>query len=89
MAVLRAGEEVEAPLRPTVQALRDLDGFVKLMVGGVDAIDDVALALGGEVGVQLDHGGLWCNGVCAIDLDLVVALCVSGSRNTEKRDDEA
>ena len=44
------------------------------VVGGLHAIDDVALTIGGEVGVQFEHGGAGCNSVRALDLDLVIVL---------------
>ena len=74
LAAALAGEDVEADLRPVVDALRDLDGLVLGVIGGLHAVDDVALAVGGEVGVELDHGGAGSDRVGAIDLDLVVAL---------------
>ena len=63
-----------ARLKITPDALRDFDGFVFGVVGGLHAIDDVALTIGGEVGVQFEHGGAGCNGFGAVNLDLVIVL---------------
>ena len=74
VSVLRTGKNVEADLGPTGDSLGDLDGLVELVVGGVDAVDGFGLAVGGVVGVQLEHGvfGGYCVG--AVDLDFVVPL---------------
>jgi hypothetical protein len=63
-----------ARLKVTPDALRDFDGFVLGVVGGLHAIDNVALTIGGEVGMELEHGGAGGNGFSAVNLDLVVAL---------------
>jgi hypothetical protein len=63
-----------ARLKITPDALRDFDDFVFGVVGGLNAIDDVALTIGGEVGVQFEHGGAGCNGFSAVNLDLVIVL---------------
>ena len=76
VAVLPAGEDVEADLGPVVDALGEFEGFVLLVVGGIDAVDGLRLAFDGEVGVELDHEGFGGDGVGAVDLDLVVALGV-------------
>jgi len=56
------------------------------VVGGRHAVDDVRLAVGGEVGVQLDHGGAGRDRVRAVDLNLVVVLCMGGG--DDGREDE-
>jgi hypothetical protein len=74
VAVLLAGEDVKTDLGPVVDALGEFDGLVLLVVGGIDAIDEVLLAFGGEVGMQLDHEVPGFDGVRSVDLDLIVAL---------------
>ncbi len=88
VAVLPAGEDVEADLGPVVDAFGELEGFVLLVVGGVDAVDGLGLALDGVVGVELDHEGFGSDGVGAVDLDLVVALCVCGDGEGEGKGGE-
>ena len=73
-SALLAGEDVEAHLGPVVDALRDFDGLVFGVIGGIDAVDGLTLPVGREVRVQLDHGGAGGYGVGAVDLNLVVAL---------------
>jgi hypothetical protein len=74
LAAAFAGEDVEAYLRPIGDALRDFDGFMFDVVGGIHAGDDVALTAGREVGVEFEHGGAWGNGFGTVDLDFVIAL---------------
>ncbi|HEY6374457.1 MAG TPA: hypothetical protein VIX90_02915 [Edaphobacter sp.] len=87
MAILSAGENVEADFGPAGDALGDLDGLVELMVGGVDAVDYVVLPRCGEVGVQLEHRVFCGDGVGSVDLDLVVALGAHCG-DAEKKNDE-
>jgi hypothetical protein len=49
-----------------------------LMVGGVYAVDQVLLTIGRVVGMQFHHGALGRFGICAIDLDLIIALSMEG-----------
>ena len=88
VAVLGAGEDVEAEFGPVVDALSEFEGLVLLVVGGVDAVDGVLLAVRGEVGVDFDHGAFGFDGVGAVDLDLVVALCGCWSREEQEAGDE-
>jgi len=74
VAILPAGEDVEADLRPVVDAFGELDGFVLLVIGGNDAVDVILLAFGSEVGMELDHKIFVRDGVSTVDLDFVVAL---------------
>src|ERR1700742_2604788 len=78
VSALFAGKDVPAHLGPVRDAGGDLDGLVLLMIGGIDAADFITLALGGEIGVQLHHGAVGCNSGGAVDLDLVIALRMSG-----------
>ena len=55
-----------------------------LVVGGIDAVDEVLLALGREVGVEFDHQVFRLDGVGAVDLDLVIALRASGGDSREE-----
>ena len=77
MAILLAGEDVEAHFRPAGQTLRDLDGLVFLVVGGIHSIDHVLLPLRSVVGMELNHGAFCFYRVRAIDLNLIVALRAS------------
>ena len=69
-----------------VDSLRDFDGFVLGVICGCKAWHG-EMADGGVVGVEFDHGGAGCNGIRAVDLDLVVALGV-GEGNGEGKEDE-
>ena len=46
------------------------------MMGWGDAADGLALAVGGKVRVQLDHGAAGSDRLRAVDLNLIVALGV-------------
>src|ERR1700679_415995 len=78
VSTLLAGEDVPAHLGPVVDAGRDLDGLVFLMIGWIHAADLITLALRGEIGVQLHHGAMWGNSGGAVDLNLVIALRMRG-----------
>src|ERR1700677_1585687 len=73
-AVLLAGKDVETNFRPIIDAFGELDRLVLLVVGRIDAIDELLLAFHGEIRVKFDHQGLRrdCRG--PIDLDLVIGL---------------
>jgi hypothetical protein len=73
-AALFAGKNVKANFGPVVDALGDLDGFVFGVISGGHAVDGLAVAVGGEVRVQFDHGAAGSNRLRAVDLNLVVAL---------------
>jgi hypothetical protein len=77
-----------ARLKITPNSLRDFDGFVRGVVGGLNAIDDVSLAIGGEVGVEFEHGGAGGNGFRAVNLDLVVALCMGEGNGRDEGEAE-
>ena len=55
-AAARAGENVEPSLKPGVNALRDLNGFMPGMIRGRHAIFGDFTSFSGKVAVQLDHG---------------------------------
>src|SRR5215472_11939965 len=74
-AALDVGEDVEAHLRPVVNALGDLDGFVYRLIRWSLTVDDVLLSSCGEIRVQLHHRCARRNGVGGVNLDLVIALC--------------
>ena len=82
---LLAGKDVEANLGPVVDSLGDLDGLVLGMIGGVNSVDELPLSIGCEVGVQFNHDAVRRHGVGAINLDFIIALCVS--RLGKKNDD--
>src|SRR5262245_37056163 len=54
---------------------------MKLMVGGKRTVVGGFGTLKGEVGVELDHGVAWLDGVIGIDLDFVVFLGEGEKRN--------
>src|ERR1700722_17557795 len=87
VTILPAGKDVKAHLRPVGQPLRNLKRLVQLMVGRVYAVDNILLALGGEVGMKLNHGALWLDGSRAIYLDLVVALSIHWPHPQERDED--
>src|SRR5580698_2620180 len=88
VAILRAGKDIEADLRPTRNAFGEFERLMLLMIGWNDAIDVVLLTFRGEVGVQFRHQSLRRNGVCAVNLNLIVSLCYRGSRVQDDRDCE-
>src|ERR1700723_3160274 len=55
LAILLGREDIEADFGPVRETFGQLDGLVLLVVGGQYAIDDVLLAVNGEVGMQLHH----------------------------------
>src|SRR5436853_897618 len=71
----QAGKDIEACLKPVIEALGDLNGLMHCMVRGPDAVAGKFAAAGREISVELDHGGMRINGVCAINLDFIVVLC--------------
>ena len=74
IAAALAGENVETHLRPGVDALRDLDGFVLGIIGRCDAVDHVALTLSGKIRMKLNHGASRGHCIRAVDLYLVITL---------------
>ncbi len=76
-----AGKDVETHLRPVRNSLRDLDGFVLGVVGGIEPVRRVfrsrqrLRAIRGEITVQLQHRRLRRNRVRSIDLNFVIILC--------------
>ena len=64
--------------------MRNFDRFVLRVVGGSDAADGPRLAVGGEVGMQLDHGAAGRDGICAVDLNLVISLRMTECRGPEQ-----
>src|SRR5271154_4790538 len=75
VAILLAGKDIEADLRPVRNAFGKFERLMLLMIGWNDAIDVVLLTFRGEVGVQFSHQCLRGNGVCPVNLDLIVSLC--------------
>src|ERR1700723_2344241 len=88
LAVLLGGEDIEPDFGPVREAFGQLDSLVLLMVGRQYSIDDVLLAVDGEVGMQLHHQGFRGNGVGAVDLDLVVRLSSSERRHCGQQQHE-
>src|ERR1700722_2270722 len=86
VTVLLADEDIEADLRPARNSFGKFERLMLLMIGRNDAIDIVLLTLRGEVGVQFSHQCLRRNRVRAVNLDLIVALCHSGSYAQGERD---
>jgi hypothetical protein len=80
LSTARTGEDVESYLRPTGQSLRDLNRFVKRMIGWICTIGGVLRtwqwfrSVNGEVAVEFQHGCLGRNSLCAIYLDFVIIL---------------
>jgi hypothetical protein len=81
VAILFAGEYVEAKFRPIIDPLRQFQGLVLLMIGWVHALKDFSLSGDGVVGMELDHETLGWDCVRAIDLNLVVTLSPRNPRN--------
>jgi len=85
VTILLAGEDVEAHLGPTVYTLGELKGFVLLMLGRVNPIERLLLALESEVGVQLDHQAFRSDRVGTVDLDFIIALGSHRHGQADKR----
>ena len=79
-AISRAGtgKDIKAGLKPIIEAVRDLDGFVLGVVGWQHAILDGLAAVNCEVAMQLDHGVTGLDLVVGVDLDFVVVLSARG-----------
>jgi hypothetical protein len=73
-AALFGGEGVEAHFEPVSDALRELEGFVFLVLGGEHAELGGGAAVDGEVAVQFDEERFWSLRFGGIDLDFVVVL---------------
>ena len=65
------------------------------VIGGVEAFCGVGRTgncfetIDGEVAVKLDHGGFGCDGLGAVDLDLIVVLRVERcGKKAKDRDEE-
>src|SRR5258708_18171148 len=67
-------EDVKPGLEEGVEAVRDFDGLVELVVGRVNSVFEGLRAADGEVAVELDHGPLGRHRFRRVDLDLVIAL---------------
>ena len=80
VAVLLAGKDVQADLRPTRNAFGEFERLMLLMIGRNNTANVILLTFRGEVRVQFSHQCLRRNGVCAVNLDLIVSLCYRGSR---------
>jgi hypothetical protein len=94
ISIARAGEDVKANLGPTIHPLSKLNRFVLGVVRWIKAFRGEPRARRGitalcrEVAMQLQHGGLGCDCVGTVDLDLIIVLRfrqfkVSESQNTE------
>src|ERR1700679_3155865 len=88
VTILFAGKDIEANLRPARNSLGKFERLTQLMVGRNDTSDVIFLGFRGEVGVQFHHQCLRCDGVCAVNLDLIVSLCRCGPHAEDSRDYE-
>src|SRR5579875_2167118 len=73
-AILFARENIEAHLHPVIDALRDLQRLVLLVICRIDTLNLVTLAECGEVRMQFHHCAARWNGLGPIDLNFVIAL---------------
>ncbi len=76
--VASTGEDVESRLKPGVETLCDLDGFMPGMICGQQAVNNFFLAHGCEVIMEFNHGHARGNGFRSINLDLIVVLSADG-----------
>ena len=74
LSVMRGSKNVEAGFKPIFEAVRDFDGFVKLMVGWISSVRRGLRALEREIAMELNHRVARLHGVVRVDLNLVVAL---------------
>src|ERR1700678_2774870 len=58
---IRTGEDVETQLEPIVEAVRDFERLVQLVLRRVHTVDDGLTAFEGKVAVKLEHGGARIN----------------------------
>ena len=78
LAILHGSKNVEARLEPVVEAVRNLDGFVELVVGRKKAVLEGLRALEGEIAVQFHHGVTGFHLIVSVDLNFVIVLRANG-----------
>src|SRR5258706_6924638 len=89
VTVARARENIETSFEPIVEAMCDLDRFVPRMIRRQRAVFSFLRALRREVVVQLHHRDAARNSFRAVNLDFVVVLSASESRQkTHSHDNE-
>ena len=79
-ALLYVGEDVKPGLEKGIEAVCDLDGFVKLVVGRIHSVLNGLRAANREIAVELDHRTVWRHGLGRVDLHFVIALGGSAKR---------
>src|SRR2546427_7843766 len=82
LSILCGSKNVETGLEPVGEAMRDLNGFMPLVIGGEQTVFHRLRALKREIAVQLDHGVARLDRLVAVDLDLVIVLCPRGTGQT-------
>ncbi len=85
LAVFRRGENVKAGLEPIGEAMRDLNRFMQLVIGGIQPVLNRLRTFEREIAVQFDHGVARFNQIGAVDLNFVVVLRVGKTRNYAER----
>src|SRR5215472_2188333 len=82
-------EDVETSLEPVVEAMRDFDGFMQLMIGRKQPVLRGIGALESEIAMELDHSVMRFDQLVGVDLNFVVILRARGSteRGGKKRED--
>src|SRR5580704_14430261 len=85
---LRRCEDVKSKLSPVIETLRDLHGFVQLMLSAKYAVGNPLAAFDGKVAVQFHHRGPRRLRVRAVNLNLVIALGVQNRERKESQQDE-
>jgi len=88
----QTGKDIEPGLKPVIEAVRNLNGLMHCMVRWPYAIIGKFAAGGREISVELDHGGVGINCVCAINLDFIVVLrpyCKRAGQDCERDQGEA
>jgi hypothetical protein len=75
-------KEIKAAFEPIIEAMRDLNGLMLGVIGGINAVYDGLRAVDREVAVEFNHGVTGIDQVGAVHLDFVVILS-EGKRGRE------
>jgi len=85
LATLPGSENVEAGLEPVGEPMGDFNGFMKLVIGGQNAVLRSFGSLKCEIAMELDHGVAGLNCLVLVHLNLIVVLSRGGGGQNEKK----
>src|SRR5215471_2789034 len=80
---LNAGKNVKAGFKPGGEAMRDLERFVKSVIGSKNSVARFPLTVDGIVAVEFDHRMTRVYCFRRIYLDFVIVLAAAKDRNSD------